>query len=94
MWRSVHDAFTVLRCLFAVDFDFLEFTRFSSHYTQLMVQLSSVVREGGQRAGKLRCTHCEMLECRVAPWKVLQDHVCFSNPFPDMHSGTVAVMLC
>ena len=37
----MHDAFTVLRCLFAVDFDFLEFTRCSSHYTQFMVKLSS-----------------------------------------------------
>ena len=27
----VRDSFTVLRCVFAVDFDFLEFTCFASH---------------------------------------------------------------
>ena len=30
-----------------------------------------IVRQGGQRAGKLRCTQCEKLECRVVPWGVL-----------------------
>ena len=28
---------------------------------------TGTVRQGGQRAGKLRCTHCEKLECRVVP---------------------------
>ena len=32
---------------------------------------TGIVRQGGQRAGKLRCTHCEKLECRVVPWEVL-----------------------
>ena len=38
----VRDSFTVLRCLFAVDFDFLELTSFFfSLVSQLMVKLAS-----------------------------------------------------
>ena len=49
------DASTVLRCLFAVDFDFLELTRFSSHYTQLMVKLSS--QELSEREAKEQASY-------------------------------------
>ena len=52
-----------------------------------------IVRQGGQRAGKLRCTHCEKLECRVVPWEVLD---CISgrvNRRLDLCGGCVQVRI-